>query len=77
LLDGDTITLLTPQRHMDVIVPLPSTLLSSKEAGQLAELHDPWQPHPARDEQPMAFVKGGDHMWERWDVPRNACVIRE
>jgi hypothetical protein len=37
-LDGETITLLKQQRHVDVIVPLKSTMLSYKEAVQLAEL---------------------------------------
>src|SRR5262249_25497427 len=47
--DGDTITFLKQQRHIDVIVPLKSTMLSYHEAVQLAVLQDTWQPHPARD----------------------------
>jgi hypothetical protein len=35
--DGETITLLKQQRHVDVIVPLKSTMLSYTEAVQLAE----------------------------------------
>ena len=58
LLDGDTITFLKQQRHIDVIVPLKSTMLSYQEAVQLAELQDQWQPHPSRGDQHMAFVKG-------------------
>src|SRR6266581_4309711 len=49
--DGDTITFLKRQRHVDVIVPLKSNMLSYKEAVQLAELHDAWAPHPSRDQQ--------------------------
>ena len=75
-LDGETITFLKQQRHIDVIVPLKSTMLSYKEAVQLAELQDAWQPHPSRDAQHIAFVKGVDHMWEGCDVALNACVIR-
>ena len=75
-LDGKTITCLKQQRHIDVIVPLKSTMLSYKEAVQLAELQDAWQPHPSRDEQQIAFVKGVDHMWEGCEVALNACVIR-
>lgn len=75
-LDGDTITFLKEQRHIDVIVPLKSTMLSYQEAVQLAELQDQWQPHPSRDEQHIAFVKGVDHLWDGCDVALNACVIR-
>jgi hypothetical protein len=75
-LDGETITYLKQQRHIDVIVPLKSTMLSYKEAVQLAELHDEWQPHPARDDQHMAFVNGVEHVWDGCDVALNACVIR-
>jgi hypothetical protein len=63
-LDGETITCLKRQRHIDVIVPLKSTMLSYKEAVPLAELQDAWQPPPSRDDQHLAFVKGVDHMWE-------------
>jgi hypothetical protein len=75
-LDGETITSLKQQRYIDVIVPLKSTMLSYKEAVQLAELQDAWQPHPSRDDQHIAFVKGVDHMWDGCDVALNACVIR-
>src|SRR6266568_5509169 len=74
--DGDTITFLKQQRHVDVIVPLKSTMLSYKEAVQLAELHDAWAPHPSRDQQHIAFVHEVDHLWEACKVPLNACVIR-
>lgn len=75
-LDGDTMTFLKQQRHIDVIAPLKSSMLSYKEAVQLAELHDQWPPHPSRDEQHIAFIKGVEHMWEGCDVALNACVIR-
>jgi hypothetical protein len=75
-LDGETLTYLKRQRHIDVIVPLKSTMLSYQEAVQLAELQDAWQPHPSRAEQHIAFVKGVEHMWEGCDVALNACVIR-
>jgi hypothetical protein len=75
-LDGQTITSLKQQRHIDVIVPLKSTMLSYKEAVQLAELQDEWQPHPSRDHQQIAFVKGVEHMWDECNVALNACVIR-
>ncbi len=75
-LDGETMTYLKRQRHIDVIVPLKSTMLSYQEAVQLAELQDEWQEHPSRDEQHIAFVKGVDHVWDGCDVALNACVIR-
>jgi hypothetical protein len=74
--DGETITLLKQQRHVDVIVPLKATMLSYTEAVQLAELQDAWQPHPTRDHQHIAFVKGVEHLWAACQVPLNACVIR-
>ena len=76
-LDGDTITYLKQQRHIDVIVPLKSTRVSSQEAVHLAELQDEGQPHPCRDEQHIAFVKGVDHMGDGCDVALNAGVIRD
>ena len=74
--DGKTVTFLKQQRHVDVIVPLKAKMLSYTEAVQLAELHDAWQPHPSRDHQHIAFVKGVEHLWEECEVPLNACVIR-
>jgi hypothetical protein len=74
--DGETLTLLKRQRRVDVIVPLKSTMLSYTEAVQLAELQDAWQPHPSRDHQHIAFVKGVEPLWEACQVPLKACVIR-
>jgi hypothetical protein len=74
--DGATITLLKQQRHVDVIVPLQSTMLSYHEAVQLAELQGAWQPQPSRDNPHIAFVQGIDHLWETCQVPLKACVIR-
>jgi len=74
--DGETMTFLKRQRRVDVIVPLKSTMLSYHEAVQLAELQGEWQPHPSRDNQRIAFVKGVDHLWDACQVPLNACVIR-
>jgi hypothetical protein len=42
--DGATITFLKRQRHVDVMVPLQSNMVSSQEAVQLAELPNVWQP---------------------------------
>jgi len=74
--DGETLTFLKQQRHVDVIVPLKANMLSSHEAVQLATLQDAWQPPPSRDHQHMAFVKGVEHLWAACKVPLNACVIR-
>jgi hypothetical protein len=74
--DGDTLTFLKQQRHVDVIVPVKSTMLSYTEAVQLAELQDAWPPHPARDHQHIACVKGVEHLWDACQVPLNACVLR-
>jgi hypothetical protein len=75
-IDGETITFLKQQRHVDVIVPLKSNMLSYNEAVQLADLQGQWQPHPSRDNQHIAFVTGVDHLWTECKVPLNACVIR-
>lgn len=75
-LDGATITLLKQQRHVDVIVPLKATMLSYKEAVQLAVLQDTWQPHPSRAHQHIALVKGVEHLWDACHVPLHACVSR-
>jgi hypothetical protein len=75
VVDGDTLTVLKQRRHVDVIVPLKSTMLSYAEAVQLAELQATWQPHPSRDHQHIAFVKGVEHLWAACQVPLNACVI--
>jgi len=75
-IDGETLTFLKHKRYVDVIVPLKSTMLSYKEAVQLAELQGEWQPHPARDHQQIAFVQGVDHVWDGCNVALNACVIR-
>jgi hypothetical protein len=75
-IDGETITLLKQKRQVDVIVPLKSTMLFYKEAIDLANMQDQWQPHPSRDKQHIAFVKGVDHLWDTCQVSLNACVIR-
>jgi hypothetical protein len=75
-IDGDTITFLKQKRQVDVIVPLKSTMLSYQEAVDLAQMQDQWPPHPSRDRQHIAFVKGVDHLWDACEVPLNACVIR-
>jgi hypothetical protein len=74
--DGATLTLLKQQRHVDVIVPLKSNMLSYQEAVPLAALQAAWQPHPSRDQQHIACVQGVDHLWDECKVPLNACVIR-
>jgi hypothetical protein len=75
-LEGATLTLLKQPRHVDVIVPLKSTMLSSTEAVPLAERQDTWQPHPSRDHQHIAFVQGVEHLWAECRGPLKACVIR-
>jgi hypothetical protein len=74
--DGETLTFLKRQRHIDVIVPLKSTMLSYAEAVQRAELQGAWQPPPSRDQQHIAFVHGVEHLWAACHVPLKACVIR-
>src|SRR5437899_2322794 len=70
--DGETMTFLKRQRRVDVIVPLKSTMLSYHEAVQLAELQGEWQPHPSRDNQRYAFVKGVDQQWHDRQLSLNA-----
>jgi hypothetical protein len=74
--DGDTLTCLKRQRHVEVMVPLQATRLSSQEAVPLAERHNAWQPHPSRDQQHMACVQGVAHLWHACKGPLNACVMR-
>ena len=75
-MDGKTVTFLKQQRHVDVIVPLQATLWSSTEAVPRAELHEAWQPPPARAHQHIAFVQGVAHLWQECAVPRHAGVMR-
>lgn len=74
--EGATLTLLKPQRHVEVSVPLQSTMLSYTEAVQLAERAGEWRPHPSRDHQHIACVKGVEPLGEACQVPLNACVMR-
>jgi hypothetical protein len=73
---GETLPFLKQQRHVDVMVPLKSTLWSYREAVQRAALHNAWPPHPSRDSQHLALVRGVEHVWEACQAPLNACVMR-
>jgi hypothetical protein len=73
---GETRTLLQPQRHVAVMVPLKATRVSSHEAVQWADRQDTGPPHPSREQQPIAFVHGGAPLWEACQVPRKAGVLR-
>lgn len=75
-LDGKKITSLKKERQVDIIVPLRQGMQSYEEAVQLAKLGNEWQPHPSRENQQIAFVRGVDHLWEECQVALNACVIR-
>ncbi|MCI0350513.1 MAG: transposase [Acidobacteriales bacterium] len=75
-LDGEMITWLKCEREVDVIVPLRHGMLSYEEAVKLAQMADQWDPHPTRDGQQIAFVRGVEHVWDECQVPLNACVIR-
>jgi hypothetical protein len=76
-LDGATLTVLKPPRHVDVLVPLKAPMLSSTEAVPLAILQDAWHAHPSRAHQHIACVQGVAHVWEEWHVPLNACGMRD
>jgi hypothetical protein len=76
LMDGELISELKAQRHIDVIVPLRSNMIAFDEAVRLAEMADNWQPHPSRATQQIAFVPGVEHVWDTCRVTLNACVIR-
>jgi hypothetical protein len=76
VVDGETLTFLKQQRHVDVIVPLKATMVAYAEAVQVAALQGAGQPHPSRDNQHMAVVPGVAHLWEACQVPLNAWVIR-
>jgi hypothetical protein len=75
-MDGDLLSVLKQERRVDVIVPLRSTMVAFDEAVRLARWEDHWQPHPSRAPQQIAFVPGVEHVWQRWTVPLNACVMR-
>jgi hypothetical protein len=75
-IDGATLSALKRQRQVDVIIPLKANMLATREAIQLAEMADTWQPHPARADQTIALVRGVEHMWTECEVPLNAGVIR-
>jgi len=47
-------------------------MLATREAIQLAEMADTWQPHPTRADQTIAVVRGVEHMWTECEVPLNA-----
>jgi Transposase DDE domain len=64
------------KRRVDVIMPLKAHMLATQEAIQWAEMADQWQAHPARADQPIALVRGVEHMGAECDVPLTACVIR-
>lgn len=75
-LDGAMISYLKREMGVDVIVPLRHGMLSYEEAVKLATMARQWQPHPTREKQQIAFVKGVEHVWDECEVPLNACVIR-
>jgi hypothetical protein len=75
-MDGDRIAVRKHERQVDVIVPLRSNMVACDEAVRLAQLDDHWHPHPSRATQPIAFVPGVEHVWQRCTVPLNACVMR-
>ena len=76
LLDGAMITYLKRERGVEVIVPLRHGMLSYEEAVKLAQMAGQWQPHPTRENQQLAFVRGVEHVWDECEMPLNACVIR-
>ncbi len=75
-MDGELISALKEQRHVDVIVPLRSNMLAFAEAVRLAEMAENWQPHPSRSAQQITLVPGVEHVWDSCRVTLNACVIR-
>ena len=75
--DGATSPLRKRQRHVEVMVPLQANRWSSQEAGPLAARHDAGPPHPSRDPHPMAFVHGGEPLWDAWKGSLHAGVMRE
>jgi hypothetical protein len=75
-MDGELISELKAQRHVDVIVPLRSSMIAFDEAVRLAEMAATWQPHPSRATQQIAFVPGVEHVWDTCGVTLNAGVIR-
>jgi len=74
-IDGATLSALKRQRQVDVHHPAQSQHAGTREAIQLAEMADTWQPHPTRADQTICRVRGVEHMWTECEVPLNACVI--
>lgn len=68
-MDGELIADLKEQWHVDVIVPLRSTLIAFDEALRLAEMAEDWQPHPSRATPQIAFVPGVEHVWGSCRLP--------
>ena len=75
-LDGGMLSYLKSQRQVDVIVPLKANMLAYKEAVQLAQIANTWEPHPSRPDQQIAFVQALPKVWDECTVTLNACVIR-
>src|SRR5215510_8075283 len=75
-LDGATVSDLKRRRQVDIIIPLKANRLATQEAMQRAAMAGQWAAHPSRADQPSAFVRGVEHMWNEWEGPLNACVIR-
>jgi hypothetical protein len=74
--EGAPLTVRKHQRHVEVLVPWPSTRLSSTAAGPRAEGQEAGPLPPARDHQPMAVVKGVAPLWAACQGPLKACVMR-
>lgn len=75
-LNGALITWLKTDRHLDIMIPLRSDMIAFQEAVKLATRAKEWRPHPTRLDQAVALVNRVDHVWDRCEVPLNACVIR-
>jgi len=77
-IDGLTISRLKRKRHVDVIIPLRSDMLSYEDS--LVTAYHPessnWENHPKRVGQEIKRIEHVQWMWEGCTVGLNGCVVR-
>lgn len=77
--DDATVIKLKKERRVDVILPAKSNMDIYKQAVEIANEKNKWNPHPTRESQEICLVKDLEMFWtgEDDEVKINACVARE
>jgi hypothetical protein len=75
-LEGARLAGLTPERHVDVMVPLRSNMIALHEACSVAERAGQGHPPPSRAAHQLAWVPQVQHGWDTWRGPVHAGVMR-